>query len=45
MTRRHYLLAWICYRLGDFFDAWGCPTFARGVDWIWRKLSWLEWNF
>lgn len=39
MTRTRYLLAWTCYRLGDFFESIKCPTFARGVDWIWRKFS------
>lgn len=39
MTRSRYLLAWCCYRLGDFFESCRCPTFARGVDWIWWRFS------
>ena len=32
MTTRRYLLAWLCYRLGDSLEWIRCPTFAGWID-------------
>lgn len=38
MNRHRHPLAWFCYHVGDWLESNGCPTLARGVDWVWRKL-------